>query len=1274
MKRLAKKFFILAGAVSIVILMSLVLHRLIITNLPDYQAEIEAWARQELGLTVQFTGLNARFGILGPELILQDARVSAMGDEENSILSAREVQLDVSALALLMQRKLEISRLILQGTALAVERAFDGNFRLQNIPENNSETTFLPEDVPPIEILIMDSSVTYEDQILGIAWRFQNVRAEFSKSLDGIALEARADAPEELGGLVEVSVEVGLLDDQTESERNWRLFGEIRDFDLAVLPILISEPKLSSVVGVGDIDVWLDMTGFHANQGTMQLALTDVGLGNGEIADYDSFGLTAEWVSLENGWTLSVNNLDLSRSGRSWPANVSIDARVINDEDGFRDIELDTGFLQLEDIFPLLSVVTDSNWASVWEGFMPSGQLFEVDFSLGLGPDAQWDYSISSTFNDIGISSNGLWPGLTNLSGDIRADSRIGRLSITSEDSLIESPTLFPERIQTSELSGVIDWWQGEDALRVASKDFIINTYDARSETSLELIYPWDHSSPVLDLVSSIDDFNLNSMGTYLPKGVMSPNVYQYLVESISGGQIRHGDIDFSGPLHEFPFDNGDGLFEVRLQIENGLMNYLADWPSAEGLTGTLEFLNAGWSAQGSGRVLGNETEDLIVGIEDVRNPILSVSAQTTGPLDDVLRFLNEAPLVAQQLGPDLARLSAQNGAGNVEFNLTLPLRNPSDYILDTTLGIVDGEVSIIGFRPTVDEINGVLVLQDKVLNGELEATFLDGPLIASVNLSDDPGYFANITFDGQIDIQVLHEEFDIPFDGYLEGNTHWQGNLFFPSSTYTQVRREPLKISVGSTLSGVQFDLPEPLKKSFNDSTSLQLDFVFSEFDRLDVSGHLGAERRFALSFRNQNGDFSFRRGTVYFGGGYPFLPPRDGLVVNGALEQLRLEEWWSFLDGEAHADPLSSHLLGVDLEITDLTFFGQRLGFSNILLRQDPVQWRLQIDSEPVAGIITLPLEFMSRPQITAQLERLKLSTEDFVSDAKTNPRDLPGLVLEVNDFSFGSRQFGSLNANIQTDALGLNLESFETKADSFTIKGSGSWLQGGAGPSTQLSLSLSSTDVALTLQQLSLDPVADALSGNAALSVNWLDAPFADWTQSVSGDVSLQMERGSILDLEPGAGRLMGMMSITALPRRLALDFREFDRGLVFDEVSGDFLIINGNAYTDNLYLTGPVADIGLVGRTGLHNKDYQQQAVVTAEPGKILPAMGFLAGPQIGTAVLIFTQIFQESLKGIGRASYCVTGSWDNPDVERLTLTELQANKFCADLPEGTGVLQ
>ena len=167
----------------------------------------------------------------------------------------------------------------------------------------------------------------------------------------------------------------------------------------------------------------------------------------------------------------------------------------------------------------------------------------------------------------------------------------------------------------------------------------------------------------------------------------------------------------------------------------------------------------------------------------------------------------------------------------------------------------------------------------------------------------------------------------------------------------------------------------------------------------------------------------------------------------------------------------------------------------------------------------------------------------------------------------------------------------------------------------------------------------------------------------------------DRGSFLNLEPGAGRMMGLMSITALPPRLALDFRDvFNRGMVFDEVSGDFLLIDGDAYTDNLLLTGPVADIGVVGRTGLRDQDYQQQAVVTAEPGKILPTMGFLTGPQVGAALLIFTQIFKEPLKGIGRASYCVTGNWYDPSVDRLTPAELQGDTLCADLPPGANVIQ
>jgi uncharacterized protein YhdP len=185
----------------------------------------------------------------------------------------------------------------------------------------------------------------------------------------------------------------------------------------------------------------------------------------------------------------------------------------------------------------------------------------------------------------------------------------------------------------------------------------------------------------------------------------------------------------------------------------------------------------------------------------------------------------------------------------------------------------------------------------------------------------------------------------------------------------------------------------------------------------------------------------------------------------------------------------------------------------------------------------------------------------------------------------------------------------------------------------------------------------------------SVYWPGAPSADWTQHLGGDVAVRLETGSLLDLDPGAGRVVGLMSISALPRRLALDFRDvFNKGLVFDEIGGDFTIVDGNAFTDNLKVTGPVAEIGVAGRIGLRDRDYRQQAVVTAEPGKMLPTVGgLIGGPGVGAALLIFTRIFKEPLKGIGRASYCVTGSWEAPSVERLTAEQLEKGELCAELP-------
>jgi uncharacterized protein YhdP len=76
--------------------------------------------------------------------------------------------------------------------------------------------------------------------------------------------------------------------------------------------------------------------------------------------------------------------------------------------------------------------------------------------------------------------------------------------------------------------------------------------------------------------------------------------------------------------------------------------------------------------------------------------------------------------------------------------------------------------------------------------------------------------------------------------------------------------------------------------------------------------------------------------------------------------------------------------------------------------------------------------------------------------------------------------------------------------------------------------------------------------------------------------------------------------------------------------------------------------------------LKNKDYDQTAVVTGSIGNSLPAAAVLAGgPVLGAAVLVFTQVFKQPLKGLARGYYHITGGWDNPTVERVKSDEAAA---------------
>ena len=65
------------------------------------------------------------------------------------------------------------------------------------------------------------------------------------------------------------------------------------------------------------------------------------------------------------------------------------------------------------------------------------------------------------------------------------------------------------------------------------------------------------------------------------------------------------------------------------------------------------------------------------------------------------------------------------------------------------------------------------------------------------------------------------------------------------------------------------------------------------------------------------------------------------------------------------------------------------------------------------------------------------------------------------------------------------------------------------------------------------------------------------------------------------------------------------------------------------------------------------------MVTGNLGNSLPLAALAGGPVVGAAVLVFTQVFKQPLKGLARGYYRITGSWDNPTVERIKGAEAAA---------------
>ena len=1250
-----------AGFAAVIIALALAvgLFRVLAPQLPEHRAQIEAWASEAIGLPVSVGRLDARWRLHGPELVFIDAHILSP-DRTATVVRAASGSVGISLWRLALQRELALARLSLTGAHIGLERDRDGRLRLLGLdrpPAGGWPLDALPE----ARLELRDAELSYQDSITARGpWRFTRLDVRVARDGDAIRAEGSLELPAALGERVSFKADVNIADNGADAAAE--IFAEAAGIELPgwsrLLPARLPVPE----AGHGDLVVRAALRGPLLARLSVDADLAGVAPAGvppdagGERFVFDRFAGRFDWDRTHDGWLGTATRLELERAGSRWPESELL-LSVRRSGPG-ATLHAEGSFLRVEDALAPLAAAYDHPLLARVAEFEPRGVLRDFAVDYARGPDGEPRYRLRATVADAAVQAVGRLPALAGVGGTVEATDSGGRAELSSKALELTLEPMFRGTLHADVARGAATWRRSRAGWRIVSDAVELRNRDLHLRSSFEIGLADAGGAPVVDLDIDLVEGRLERLEHYLPVGILRPKVAAWMERAVAGGRVEDGRVELHGPLDAFPFDDGGGEFRARFAVVGATFDYAPGWPVVEALDAELEFTNA--SLQGralDGRLLGHRIVRAEASFADIRSGVLRVEGQSKGPLEQVEAFVTASPL-ERRIGALTDRLEVHAGEAQVSVDLELPIRRIADRRVDGALVMRGGVLGMPGVDERFKDVNGTLELDDGALaGGELTGVLFGRQAVFEIVPGDAADPRAVAVLSGRLDDRNLSRDLRLPLAERLRGETGWRATARLPArAAGGEAGEAPFVLRVESALEGMAVDFPAPFAKGADAARPLAIDFRFPAPDRLDVGGSWGDLLRTRVHFTKPAGEWVLAAGAAHVGGG-ALAMPESGFTVQGSMPELRLEEWLALRapgTGSGAPAPLKSFKLALG----DLYAFGQRVaGPVALSAERSASEWLVQIESRQVAGAIFLPFDLRGEAPLLLRMERLRLVEPDpraITGRPPPDPRRLPAMDIRADEFAHGVRRFGALEAVLARSSDGLSLTRLTTTAPSFTASATGEWIAVDGGQRTRLALEVTSEDVGATMAALGYGDAVEAESGSASFDLRWPDAPAGDVLGHLSGTASVHLEDGQLNDVEPGAGRVFGLLSLSALPRRMGLDFRDvFQKGLAFDRIEGDFAIEDGHAYTSNLLLEGPAADIGIIGRAGLAARDYDQTAIVSANVGRSLPIAGFLAGgPQVAAAMLLFSQIFKKPLKGMTQVYYHVDGSWDDPQVERV----------------------
>jgi len=1215
----------------------------------DYRNEVQGWVSQYLGQPVTIGDIGMVWYGWGPEVRLHQVRITQL---DGATLEFDQAHVEFDLIEIFTTATFEPTAMSVVGTQLVVERSSDGSIALEGIEVSSESDISLGWLLSRDAIKLRNAELHWNDQQRGEQFVLSNINLSLA-TVDGHhrlhgSVKLPAELGEELSFAADLEGNVGV-----GSDWGGQLYLHAKGVESdSWLNELF--PPWAELTGRSDLDLWSEWREGVLQQlsGSAELARLELSASNDAqqpAVGFDDIKGRFLWQRQSEGWRFDMDRFSLSRDGNAWPES-GFSLSYAKGRDGV-EVRGGFGWLRIDDlaVLTLHTPIIDTYLTQGVAGVAPKGDLRDLRFHFRQNrDDPQLDYRVD--IDNLAISSWQGLPAFSGLSGSIQGDAGNGRLQLDSDKLNFEAQTLFRQPIQVDQLEGELVWQSFSDRLHVEASGFKLINSDLELEGRLGVDVPFDRATPpFLDLQIAFRDGRFEQISPYLPVGIMSDDVVNWLDRALVSGTIDSGSVLVHGPLNRFPFVHGDGRFEVVTNVSNGVLDYYPGWPRLEELDSRVIFDGHTMMIETlSGKTLNSEIGSTYVGISDLMKPVLMVDARAQGDLGGMLDYLHASPLASDY--HDLLETIGGSGSAALDLSLQLPLYSGGGEATTAILLKLD-QATLRAKRlgNELSEISGQLLFDPSGLSARGVKGRLLGRKVA-VDVETTAQSESRVTFKGAFAIDEL--PLAAALSPYLSGETAWHADLFLPHKGSGKEGRVRLE----SMLDGVTVRLPPPFGKQRSAKQRFVAELLLGGRSRA-LSIDYGSVASARLELRALSDGFQMERGTLHLGSGK--APPfkGKGLFLSGQLEQFNLDSWLErFRAGGNGGSPSPPGIIsGIDMDFDTFRGFGRDFHDLKIALEGMQGEWLLRAESQELKGSVEIPKSPRRDEVLMVELEYLKLAGfEEGREKEIPDPRRIPALQVNCGQLVFSGVDFGEMSMRVEPIEGGLRLRRLDLHSEVQQLHASGDWILSEGGHRSAFKFDLRGDDVGKVLKAWGYAVNMEEGELRARVNAAWDGAPGQFSLERMEGTLGIKIFDGRLLDIEPGVGRVFGLLSLQTLPRWLTLDFADlFKKGFSYENIKGDFKLKGGMAHTENLRMDGASAKIEISGRVGLKQHDYDQLVTVTPKLTASLPVAGALAGgPAAGAVLWVADKLFGKKVNKLSSTQYSVVGSWEEPVVTRL----------------------